>query len=65
MPCRSEGYPVTHFTLLKRLCNPVLRALQLGFTDRPYVIASVFENGVWTGRYVFTRVLYLREGPDV
>lgn len=47
---------MTHSTWLKRLVNPPLRTVQLPFTDRPWVLASVFEDGTWTGRYVFARI---------
>lgn len=45
-----------HRTPLKVVCNTVLRAVQRPFTDRPWLVASVFEGGVWTGRYVFARI---------
>jgi hypothetical protein len=52
-----------HVTLLKRIINTPLRFLQRPFTDRPWLLASVFEGDRWTGRYVFTRVR-MRRGFD-
>ncbi len=45
-----------HVTLLKRLVNVPLRFVQHPFTDRPLLLASVFEDGKWTGRYVWARI---------
>lgn len=45
-----------HVTPIKRLVNVPLRFLQRPFTDRPWLLASVFDGDVWTGRYVFCRV---------
>jgi hypothetical protein len=51
---------MTHVTLLKRLVNVPLRAIQLPFTDRPWLLASVFVDGQWAGRYVLTRIFCRR-----
>jgi hypothetical protein len=45
-----------HVTPLKRLVNVPLRFLQRPFTDRPLLLASVFVDGAWTGRYVWARM---------
>jgi len=54
----SESWLVVliHVTFLKRLVNVPLRFIQRPFTDRPWLLASVFEGNIWTGRYVFTRI---------
>lgn len=49
-----------HRTPLKVLVNTVLRTVQQPFTNRPWLIASVFEGDRWTGRYVFARILMRR-----
>lgn len=50
---------VAHRTLLKVVFNPILRWIQF-WTDRPYVITSIFENAKFKN-YTVTRVKYL--GP--
>lgn len=50
---------VVHRTLLKIIVNPILRSIQR-WTDRPYVISSVFVKGVFV-RYSVQRVKYI--GP--
>jgi hypothetical protein len=50
-----------HRTLLKVVVNTPLRFVQRSFTDRPLLLASIFDDGVWTGRYVFARI-QMRDG---
>lgn len=50
---------MTHVTIVKRLVNVPLRALQAPFTDRPWVLASIFDGDTWTGRYCWMRVRML------
>jgi hypothetical protein len=47
---------MVHVTLLKRLVNVPLRFVQGPFTDRPWLLASQFVDGKWTGRYRFMRI---------
>jgi len=45
-----------HKTKLKCLINPILRTLQF-YTDRPYVIVSLFENQEFK-KYRFMKMRY-------
>lgn len=47
-----------HKTKLKLFINPMLRKLQF-FTNKPYVIASYFENNKFI-KYQFKRVRYFK-----
>lgn len=52
---------MVHRTPVKVIVNTPLRFFQRPFTDRPWLLASVFEGDTWIGRYVFCRV-QMREG---
>ncbi len=52
-----------HRTPIKVAVNTLLRAVQLPFTSRPWLLASVFDGHRWTGRYVFARIEVLRGRP--
>lgn len=54
------GTPGVHQTRFKCVVNTPLRFLQLWCTAQPWLVCSVFENGEWTGRYVWSRVYFLR-----
>ena len=49
--------PKNHRTLLKVMVNTPLRFFQLRFTDRPWLLASIFDNGQFI-RYTFCRIQY-------
>lgn len=48
-----------HRTRTKVVVNTALRLVQLWCTDRPWLLASVFEGEAWTGRYELRRVRIL------
>lgn len=57
----ARGGVAPHRPLLKVAVNTMLRFVQRRFTDRPWLLASTFEHGKWTGRYVFCRVPMAKE----
>jgi len=55
------GFKV-HRSTLKLTVNPILRKLQF-FTNKPFVIASKFENGLFV-KYKFMRVRYFKNNEE-
>lgn len=52
----SRNTPNRHFTWFKAIINTPLRFLQLWYTDNPILLASIFINDKWTGKYKLTKV---------